>query len=524
MVRKFVISNLPAILLLFLLIPFYAILYKLYIPRITAFGCFDDCFNFLGGYFIANGKVIYKDIFFNHQPIPAFISYLIQTITQPINIFELVLRHRQFVLLFGFLFNALLILRFKYIALPFILVFELSKFYIFGDRFLAEGMVIYPLVYLFGLSLLKLTKQKLYAIDYTISAVFSWFVIFSREPYIPLGVLLVVYIFWGRLEKLKKLSIGIFVVLTIVLLVYIGDLREYYFNIVSFNLAAVLPQDINVSMPGPKPLHIFLYPFYIFFYGGWNIFRQFLIGLDVIFLIYLLIILKSKRFKLAIFIILLLGLANFRVILPGTLFYESFHMIIWYGLFLFSTSFLIFNFSKAKYFKFVSLALLAFLLISLVTSRSYFSNDKVDEHAEFLTQYGPILHAGETVKALSSPNDTLFLDRSDDLIYWQADRLSSYKYVWFTSQMNFFPKYTDERLKMFKTDPPDFYKEFGSCPKKITSENDTLPSFVRDQYVRLYSNNEESCLFVRKDKLKEITEEQWKKAKEFLYTLSPDVR
>src|SRR3989344_2254810 len=176
--KKFLISNLPAIALILLLILLYAILYKLYIPRITAFGCFDDCFNYLGGYFIANGKHIYSDFFFNHQLIPPIISYFIQEIMRPINIFDLLLRHRQFLMLFGFLFNALLIVRFKYLALPFIVTFELSKFYVFGDRFLAEGIIVYPLVYLFGIVLIKLSKQKLYSIDYLLSAIFAWFVIF----------------------------------------------------------------------------------------------------------------------------------------------------------------------------------------------------------------------------------------------------------------------------------------------------------------------------------------------------------
>ncbi len=520
--KKFISSNLPILFFLFLLIPFYAILYKLYIPRITAFGCFDDCFNYIGGYFIANGKHIYSDFFFNHQPIPPIISYFVQTLTHPINIFDLLLRHRQFLILFGFLFNALLIFRFKYIAIPFIAVFELSKFYVFGDRFLAESLVVYPLVYLFGIVLMKLGKQKLRAIDYVLSAIFSWFVIFSREPYVPLSLILFAIIFWGKFDKVKKISLGIFALLTIGILVYIGNLKEYFFNAVTFNLEAVLPRDINIEMFGPKPFHIFLYPIYIFFYGGMNIFKQLLIGIDILFLVYFLSLVKNKSYKCALFIVLLLGLANLRVILPGTLFYESFHLIIWYGLFLFATSYLIYNYSKNNRIKLASFGVLFFLVISLITSKSYFSNDKVDEHTEFLTNYGPILHAGETIKALSNPNDTLFLDRSDDLIYWQAKRMSSYKYAWYTSQMNSFSKYTDERLNMFRSNPPNFYREFGSCPKKNPPEEDgSLPGYVRDQYVRLYSNNEPSCLFVHKNKLKEISDSQWKKAEEFLYTLSP---
>src|SRR3989344_1861502 len=162
-IRKLLKSNhnaLILLILLFLLIPLYVILYKIYIPRVNAFGCFDDCFNYLGGYFIANGKHIYSNFFFNHQPIPAFLSYIIQTVTHPINIFDLVLRHRQALMLFGLLFNALLIIRFRLPAFLFVIIFELSKFYVFGDRFLAEGIIVYPIVYLTGVVLLKLSNEK----------------------------------------------------------------------------------------------------------------------------------------------------------------------------------------------------------------------------------------------------------------------------------------------------------------------------------------------------------------------------
>src|SRR3989344_5269199 len=159
-ILKLVRSNLDILIPLLLLPLLYAILYQIYIPRVNAFGCFDDCFNYVGGFFIANGKHIYSDFFFNHQPIPAFLSYVVQTLTNPINIFDLVLRHRQFLMLFGLLFNALLIIRFRLPAFLFIIIFELSKFYVFGDRFLAEGIIVYPIVYLAGLTLLKLSNDK----------------------------------------------------------------------------------------------------------------------------------------------------------------------------------------------------------------------------------------------------------------------------------------------------------------------------------------------------------------------------
>ena len=100
-ILKFVRSNLNIIIPLLLLIPIYAILYKIYIPRVNAFGCFDDCNNFMGGYFLLQGKAMFSEFFFNHQPFAGFISYFIQAVTHPQNVFELILRHRQFVLVFS---------------------------------------------------------------------------------------------------------------------------------------------------------------------------------------------------------------------------------------------------------------------------------------------------------------------------------------------------------------------------------------------------------------------------------------
>jgi hypothetical protein len=129
------------------------------------------------------------------------------------------------------------------------------------------------------------------------------------------------------------------------------------------------------------------------------------------------------------------------------------------------------------------------------------------------------LQEGEVIRALSSPGDTLFVDGSEDLIYWQAKVESPYKYSWYTSSMPLLDKYTDERIEMFKNDPPDFYREYGMCPKakdKIMPDAYRLPDFIKDEYVRLYSDRP-TCLFVKKNKIPEITAEQRKKAEDFLY-------
>ncbi len=517
-VWKLVQPNLNLIVPLLLLIPLYAVLYKLYIPRVNAFGCFDDCNNFMGGYFLLVGKRIFSDFFFNHQPFAAYISYIIQLIAHPRNIYELVLRHRQFVLLFSLAANALLTLRFRLPAFIFVLIYELSKFYLFGDRFLAEGIIVYPLVYLSGLVLLKISNKKLFASDYFISAIAAWFVIFMREPYVPLALVLFAAILFDRKIKTTKIiAITTFCVMTISTLLSF-NISEYFFNVVTVNYSAVLPSDITTNMFGDRFLQAFLYPLYIFFYGKWNILRQLLVFLDLIFLANLFVLIKNKSYRSAIAIFIILGLANIRVVLPGSMFYETFHMLVWFALFIFLTAFLVFQNFKQKFLFYGSLFILSVALFSFVLSKSYFPKENYNQQAQFLEFYGEDLQIGEVVRGLSKPGDTLFLDASDDLIYWQAKLPSSYKYTWYTSAMPGFSKYTDARLQMFKTNPPTFYKEFGSCPKKAdVGPNYRLPDFVKDDYTRLYNLKKPSCLFVRKDKIQYITNAQWKKAFEFLY-------
>lgn len=520
---KLLKRNIVTIILLILLVPLYLILYKLYIPHVNAFGCFDDCFNYVGGYFIANGKIIYHNFFFNHQPIAAFISFLIQQITHPQNIFELVLRHRQFILVLGFLFSILLTLRFKLPAFFFIVIFEFSKFYVFGDRFLSEGMIVYPIIYLTGLVLSKNTNKKLHDFDYLMAAIFSWFIIFSREPYVPLAIFLTILIFLGKFNKIKYISSTLFIFLLIITFsLFKFDFQEYLFNVVTVNYKAILPADINTGMFGPKLLQAFLYPLYIPIYGEWNIFKNLLAGFDIVFLILFAYLLKERKFRLFGIIFIYLGLSNLRIVIPGSLFYAAFHFIIWYALFIFTTFFLIFYNFRNKILFWAGLLILFLSFSFFLSQKSYFGYEHVDQQVEFLTNYGEDLQDGSVINILTQPSDSVFIDGSSDLMYWQAKRMSNYKYTWYTSVMPLFSKYTHARLEMFKNNPPDFYREYGSCPKKSDpGPNYRLPSFVKNKYVRLYNLNQPSCLYVRKDIIVKITNQQWAKAKEFLYSKEP---
>src|SRR3989344_780100 len=137
--------------LLFLLLPLWVFLRGIYRDRIGAFGCFDDCFNYMAGHFLLAGKRLYTDIFFNHQPLPAYISAIIQWVSKPEGIYLLIHQHRMFLVYFSIFMNVLLVLRFGLVVFGFSVLYETTKGYVFGERFLAEALIVYPLVYLLGL-------------------------------------------------------------------------------------------------------------------------------------------------------------------------------------------------------------------------------------------------------------------------------------------------------------------------------------------------------------------------------------
>lgn len=469
-------------------------------PRVSAFGCFDDCFNIAAGYFINEGKTLYSDIFFNHQMLMPHISAFIQQIN-PTNVYDLILKHRQFVLFFGFIFNFMLILRFGLPMVFFAIIYEFSKFYLFGDRFLAEGLIVYPLVYLSVIVFYKFSKKKILPIDYFLASVFTWFVIFMREPYIPVALFLFVLIFYGNRERIKIYPIFVFFLLFATTLLLI-PLREYFQNVFVYNSIMFKGQLEILDL-----LRSFFYPFYIILSSERNALMLLLSSINLLFILHAINLIRLKKYKLFFVIFLILGLANIRSTEAGKIFYAAFHLLPWYGLLVSFTFLLICSYAK-KYFA-PTLLFLALAFV-LYVPRSFLV-EKISPHEEFITNYGKILEAGNVISVLKNENDTYFADGFDELTHWQVDLPSPYKYSWYTSFMPRFENYSNARLTMFEENPPVFY--YGSCPKEKNLER-LIPKQYKSQYKNFTSERKPTCLYVRKDKIKSIPKIRIEKLKQ----------
>lgn len=504
--------------------------FKMYYQRLGAFGCFDQCFNYVAAYFMLKGRTLYSQIFFNHQVLMAYLSYIIQAILRPATTYQLVLYHRLFVFLFSSSMDLLLIFRFRAKGAAFVLFYETTKYYLFGHLFLPEALVVYLLVYLFGLNWQKIEKNRLSSLDFLTAGVLTWLVIFLREPYAPIAILLYIFLLWGKkLTKAKILSLSLFGSLSLLTLLSV-PWSDYFFNLVTVNRGFVSQATQSTGLQGIRLFKVFLYPFYLLFGGQQNHFRVFLVGLDLVFLFLAgVLVISLKKYQSVGFVFLALGLTSLRWVEPGFIYYSAFRLLPWYGLFLMAIFlFLDIIGRKKKLFRLKrSLVFgLVALFIYIVSPAHSFLWEKVDSHEEFTVNYAHPFVYGEVVKILADKNDKLFLELWHDLIYWQSGLDSSYKYALYTPVMTDFSKYREARTEMFQHHPPDFY--YAACSSDLIywqpNNKDTVPLLPKERakdYTQLFLNNQPTCLFVKKTKLPQITPSQWEAVKKFGFSLPP---
>ncbi len=507
-VKMLILQNKLLILLLLTYSFLFTFFIYFYYQRLGAFGCFDDCFYYMGGYFLLKGERIYTDFFFNHSFLVPVISFLIQKITHPTELYTFILFHKLFIYLFSFLFGLILIFRFKTQAFLTLIFYELTKFFTFGDRFLGESLVVYPVLYLLGISWEKIHAKKLHRFDYLLSGIFVYFIIFAREPYVPLALFLFLVILWGKKDiKLKKYAVISFLTPAIVSFILISP-KDFFTNVFTLNKSQIETE----SSKNGGILGVLIYPLRIYIEGFWNLFRQITIFFMSAFLISgIYYSLKLRRLGFIILLIAL-SLAAVRPEIPGTIFYKAYHMNIWYAVLLFSTFLVIFEILKLKATKFKIVILLPFFLLFayIFTSPNLIINEKINKIEEYNFGYSGYYVYGNAIKNLSSDNDTIFVEEKDELINVLSNLKSSYKYNGYTSFMPLIDVYRDERLNMFKNAPPDFY--YDACYQLDKTHRAYTPN-IEKNFTRIYIFNKPSCLLINNKKINNITDEKWKKIK-----------
>lgn len=470
--------------------------------------------NYGAGYFMSQGKHLYSQIFFNHQPMMAYLSFLIIKFLHPANMFELLLRHKQALIIFSFIANLFIILRFRFAGAGFVLFFELSKYYLFGDRFLGESFIVYPMVYMIGIIWLMLRKQIVYQWEYIATAIATWFVLFTREPFMPVILIELFFILGKPSTRIKQCAYAIFLILVAITLAYI-PWKEYIFQVFTINSQGVGAADAKATnLFGIGMIKVFFYPLIIFFSTKWNEFQLILFGVALVFFvteIYPLV--KGKLWKELIVLFVLFGLTNLRPVDPGLIFYSAFHLIPWFGMFLLITFLSLEKYivNSPKRGRMLLIFLVAIFSGYILFSKS-FIHTKTDPQVEFMINFGDTYEIGNIVRILSKPGQTFFIDNADriDLSYIQSQRVSPYPYSWYGFVAPYNPVFDKAKYTMFVNNLPDFY--YGTNKQIPDAPENTI-----QLYQPLYVRKRLSFLYVKKSIYGGISDDKWNQVKQFDY-------
>ncbi|MEJ2441813.1 MAG: hypothetical protein P8Y06_02755, partial [Patescibacteria group bacterium] len=204
----------------------------------------DEEDNMITGKYLLRGDKIYSDIFEQHQPISYIASAAVQKVTKPSSIFLLIKRHREFVILWSILWSVFLVYRFGLLGLGFSGIFESTKIFLLGNLFLAESLIVYPLVYLVAFALRK--TKKLDSLDiFFLGLVFS-FCTFLLAPAWPLITFLFLFLFIrDKLYKKWKMLLLGFMLVVLLILPFISVFPDYFRDIFLFNLKYYIPLERN---------------------------------------------------------------------------------------------------------------------------------------------------------------------------------------------------------------------------------------------------------------------------------------
>jgi len=114
-----------------------------------------------------------------------------------------------------------------------------------------------------GLVLYKYLNKSIYDIEYLLGPMFTWFIIFSREPFIPSSLIMLALLIGIPKTKIKKISVLTLIVISSISLLFL-PFDEYLYSITSLNYDAIIKNEAEESGLLGVITSIF-YPIIIFF-------------------------------------------------------------------------------------------------------------------------------------------------------------------------------------------------------------------------------------------------------------------
>lgn len=491
---------------------------KAYQNQALSFHFVDEEDNIVLGKYLLNNEKLYLNLFSHHQPLTYIFSAGVQKVTQPNSLYLLIKRHREAIIVWSVIWGTFLVLRFGLPLLLTFLIYEPLKIFLLGHLFLAESLVVYPLIYL--ISWIFLTKNKFSKLEIPLLMFCLSLSFLLLSPIWP-ALLLLGFIIWRKIRKEKLGRLGWLglsggIILPAILAINFISISDYFYNAFYINFKYYIP----VTSKEPwflTTIKAFTSPLIaVTNFQNNNATLQIARILSIILIINLILLWKKGKSQLVLLMVLVLGLTNIRFIPPGQQEYSGFHILPWFIslilLTVISTS--VYKDAKNIFLKMPLFILIIalFLVIAKQSSQSLFK--KHDQNLDFYVNYSRQTDAGEAVKIMKSTEDTLFVVPDEWLIYWQADIAHASKMVNYYAWMADVPQIKNPLQEMFKKNPPAFFYcdrcQFGYFG---------LEEFF-SKYQKIKQDGKDTSLMVLKEKSGHLTKEQIQKLSFYRFTLN----
>lgn len=478
-VRLYLRRSLPVVLL-GMCVGMLLITSYVYARQTSSFRFFDEENNIVAGYLMHSGRHLYRDIFMNHHPLPIVISQLIQSLVSIDTLFELVKYHRMFMILLAGVAGGLLILRFRTRAALFIFAYEFIKFYLSGQMFLAEGMIAYGFAYLVLLISGSIQDHRpIRVADLIASTLVVAGILLSREPYVPVALLLYAVILYNtKSYRMVLLHVGIGSLLIVVFMLQYR-IDEYFKQVVLLNWALAqgdlkaqqslqaysgilqLYQYVLVGLRLDKPLYIILAGFVILFVGA----------------VHRLLVILSWKSRMVAFAILILILfsAGVRNYAAGSEWYGMYRSIPYIVILISFVSSLVSH-------RVALVTMICVMIVAMLHPRSHFNEQRVNAR-EYYINYSHSNQVGQVLGMLCRDfpgRCTLHIDDIDVYPYWVSKLPPSYRYAFYYPVNKAYLDYSDIRDRELSAHPPVLYYD-SSCHVDPAQ----LPASIRGSYTFL---------------------------------------
>ena len=340
----------------------------------------------------------------------------------------------------------------------------------------------------------------------------NFLIIFNALPLIPsLFLFDLIYLF--KTKKIKQFLLG-FLLPTIILFLFISPF-DWFRETVFYNLKYAAPQ-ISLIKNNLDYLRLLFFPFLAFAKGDNSIFNQYLqlfcLVLIVNLIFFLFFIKRIREFFSFTFLFLIIIFLNNRVLAPGKMYYDGFHLLPWYAAFIFFNLLTIkYIFMKTKrWIKWIPFFILfgggTYLLAQ--PSMPYFT--QVNKDWEHNVNFSSYAFTGMAIESIADEDDRLAVFPHESLLYWQSGLRPATRQIAYYEWEYDVPLLKKQLDEVFITNPPEFIY-WNAEQVGPASYLPLIEPLLENDYWWVSKEEVPQKLFIKNEKIKEVSQNQWER-------------